>query len=187
METNVQKYLLDGEKVIWQGKAEPFQLLDKPYRNIYPMIWSVSAVIGIAFIGFYIPYFFRSGSTFGQFLMAALLFVVPAFFISVDPFITKRAIENNIVYVLTDKRALCINKNKVKAMVLEQNSEIRVDKISNGCDVLYIGKDACESSAFSSRTNTVYGFHNPSKDPDVYTGMIFYGIKNGQELSKKIG
>jgi len=71
-------------------------------------------------------------------------------------------------------------------MVLEQDVETRVEKLSNGNDVLYIGKDACESAAYSSRTNTVYGFHNPSKDPDVYTGMIFYGIKNGEEVCGKL-
>ena len=186
METSAEKYLINGEKLIWQGKAEPFQMLDKPYRNIYPLIWVVSAVIVVAFIAFYIPYYFRSGSTFGQFVMAAVLFLVPTLFIALDPFITKRSIEKNLFYILTDKRALCINKNKVKAMVLEGNTEVRVDKLSNGSGVLYIGKDACESTAYSSRTNTVYGFHNPTKDPDVYTGMIFYGIKDAQALSEKI-
>ena len=185
MKSDNEQYLLKDEKVLWEGKAEPFELLDKPYRNIFPVIWGVSVVIIAAFAGLYIPFFFRSGSTPGQFCMAFLCFVAPPLFVSLEPIFTKKTIEKNLSYVLTDKRALVINGKKVKAMVLEDNKEARIEKLSNGKDVLYIGKDACNSKTYSSRTNSVYAFHNPSKDPDVYTGVIFYSIPDAAQLCQK--
>lgn len=186
MNSQAEKFLMKNEKVLWEGKAEAFQLLDAPYRTIFPIIWGVTGVITAAFIGLYLPFFFRSGSTLGQFAMAFLCFMAVPLFVSLEPFALKRSLEKKITYVLTDKRAMVVNNGKAKIMNLEKGTPVRIEKLSNGSDILYIGESACNSSTYSSRANAVHGFHDADKEPDDYAGLIFYSIKNADQVYDKM-
>lgn len=182
MNEELQKELYDGEQILWQGKPEPFELMDAVYKKPLTVTWAASAAVLLIFFAFYIPFYIRTASKPSQLLIALFLVGLVPFALSFQPIATRRSLLKNVTYVFTNQRAICVNHTQINAFEISKETLCRVETLPNGSTVIYMGEDGCKIKPSSSRDAAVRRIKTP--DSDKLTGMVFYGVKNGVDICK---
>lgn len=171
--------LKDGEQVLWEGKPEPFKLLEGVYKKSILTLWGIlGAVYVLAVVG-YLSTAIKRGDPFASIMMLVVVITVFIVFILTVPISDRKTLITSTRYILTDRRAIIINKAGVKSMPVNKETPCKVAHLDNNTDVLYFG-DACEIKADKSRKAAVAGI-TASGSKDI-TGLAFYGIKDAKEI-----
>ena len=176
--------LLDGEEILWQGKSEPFGILSGPYRRRLILTWIISAVVLVTFAASYLPYAVRSQSDLVQIIFtSSLVGIVPVSlcFYSIKDV---KTIQSKLRYVLTNNRALLLGANELRHIRISENTAYRIEVCDDGTEILYIG-DGCRTKAGSSRKHTIMGVRGDDSNYTKITGLVFYGLKNAEEVCKR--
>lgn len=183
MKVELKDVLYEGEKVLWEGKAEPFHLFDGPYKKSILLTWCISAIVVIAFLAFYIPFHIRSGGRAAQFVICFVLVCMIPFVFSLQPLTTKYALDKKVTYLFTNARAICINDTQVNAFSISADTPCRIESLPNGSDVIYMGEGGCRIKPTKNRNAAVLRIK--SADSEDLTGMVFYGVKDAAAICKK--
>ena len=56
MDRYLSENLLDGEKILWKGRSEPFRLLAPPYSRSLPLLWTACLSLLTFFAFVFIPF-----------------------------------------------------------------------------------------------------------------------------------
>ncbi|MCI8417316.1 MAG: hypothetical protein HFI33_07470 [Lachnospiraceae bacterium] len=182
MMEKLQDVLYEREKVLWEGKPEPFSLLDDTYKQPLLITWGVSIAVVAAFLAFYIPFYLRTEGTPTQLITALVLIGLIPFSLSIQPLTTKRSLDKKVTYLFTNQRAICINDTQINTFNITRETPCKLQKLPNGSSVIYMGEDGCKIKPTASRNAAVRRIKTPDS-PDL-TGMVFYGVKDAMEVCK---
>ena len=173
------KFLTEGERVLWEGKPEPFKLLDQSYKNRIIATWIASVVVMIAFAVVYSSLVFAKGhNTSKDIICLVVVELIPLIFIF-RPFTERKKILN-ATYVITDQKAVIVGGSNDKVLELTPNTKYKIETIPSGFDVLYLGDTVEKASPTSCRVLSIVGVE--SKEVGIYTGLVFYNIKNARQV-----
>ncbi len=182
MREEVKDILYDGEKILWEGKAEPFELLEPPFKNSIILTWCISAVVVIAFLVLYIPFHIRSGGKMAQFVISFVLVCMIPFVLSIRPITTRNALRKKITYLFTTERAICVNDSQINAFAICKDTPCKLEPLPGGSSVIYMGEGAMKIKSKGSRDASVFCIKN--SDSEDLTGMVFYGVKDAKAICK---
>ena len=113
MTEELKSSLFEGEKILWEGKPEPFELLDPINKKSILVTWIISAAIILVFLAFYIPFYIRTGGKPTQLITGCIIVGLVPVALSIQPITTKHALDNKVLYLFTDQRAICVNNTQV--------------------------------------------------------------------------
>ena len=178
MEEQLREHLLEGEQLLWTGRPESFDTLDK--TNKTPMIAGIiiKILITVGFLALYIPSAQESGKVLPGLIVIVLLF---AAFALINPFLVVRKLRKKTIYGLTDQRILrageydqAIPYERIKSAVL------RTDK--DGHTSLLCGPRAVNLKPWKWRGEAEASFINNPDDPEA-ARVIFYAIPMNPQVS----
>ena len=182
MMEKLQEVLYEREKVLWEGKPEPFSLLDDTYKRPLLITWVISVAVVAAFLAFYIPFYIRPQGRPQQLITALILIGLVPLALSVQPLTTKRSLDKKVTYILTNQRAICINDTQINTYNITRETPCKIQTLPNGSSVIYMGEDGCKIKPTGSRNAAIRRIKTPDS-PDL-TGMVFYGVKDAREVLK---
>ncbi len=181
MDAKLQKNLLKSETVLWTGKASPFKLMEPPYNKKITTTLIISIALAILLPVWYVYYVTKSGVGVKWFVIAIV--IVAMAFIATRPIFDKRTLEKKITYAITNLRAITyFGDNNFNSINLDKITDVRIDTLSNGKGVIYMG-EACKKGVGKSRDLTLFGIKN---DENELTGLAFYSVENVQSVRKHL-
>ena len=167
MDRYLSENLLDGEKILWKGRSEPFRLLAPPYSRSLPLLWTACLSLLTFFAFVFIPFAQQMRVHALQFVLCLMLVILTPLSLCIHSIIDKNIIEKHI-----------------RSMLITPATPYRLEVLPDGNEILYIG-DACKTNAYMSRANTVTGIHGDTTDQNKITGLVFYGLRNTSELLRQ--
>ena len=132
MEKYLNENLLDGEKILWRGKSEPFKLLAPPYSRSLPFLWIASIVILVFFSMVFIPFAIRLHFNFVQIIFWIVFVMLMPFSLCVHSVLDKKTIEKRISYVLTNYRAITLTPKEINSMLISSSTPYRLETLPDG-------------------------------------------------------
>ena len=177
---NMKKFyesqLLDKEVVLWEGHPEPFTLLEGAYVTSLITSWTLAALSVIAYIFFYIPYAITNNYWGKNALIISVAIGACIACVLCKPFIDKNTLEKKTTYILTNRRAIVVSGQNIKAMFIDANTSYEIKEMENGAGIILMGS-AVKSRLRNSRSNTLTGIPD-EKDRSKITGIVFYSVEN---------
>lgn len=173
--------LENGEKVLWEGKPEPFELLEGVYKKSILTKWIILGAVYIAAVGGYMVKSISRGDAFANIMMLVVVLTIFLVLFIMAPVSDRKALLNT-KYVITDKRAIVINKDGAKSITLDKQTRCKVAHLENHTDVICFG-EACEVKDNNIRSIAVRGV-SAGKSKDL-TGLIIYSVSDAKELCMK--
>lgn len=173
MDKELRDYLRDNEQVRWQGRPEPFPLLEGSSKAKILRTWIVTGVIVCALLVWYFGYAEKNAGFLGLMLIIAAL-------IMISPFTERRNLLGQN-YWITNQRVILRTRDKsFYYMNLDGIDEIQVvrDKSDNGC--LALGKIVFEDVDKQLRWRACHPKEDMQghDDQECVLGMILYDLKD---------
>ena len=184
MDRYLSENLLDGEKILWKGRSEPFRLLAPPYSRSLPLLWTACLSLLTFFAFVFIPFAQQMRVHALQFVLCLMLVILTPLSLCIHSIIDKNIIEKHMVYIFTNYRAISQTPREIRSMLITPATPYRLEVLPDGNEILNIG-DACKTNAYMSRANTVTGIHGDTTDQNKITGLVFYGLRNTSELLRQ--
>jgi hypothetical protein len=173
--------LEDGEKVLWEGKAEPFKIMDEPYKtDTLIRLVGLGGLYLLAIIGYLYQALSRGDGLSSVFVLVAILTIFVGLVIQV-PFSDQKVIKRSN-YILTDRRAIIADRSNMRSLYLNANTPCKILHLGNGTDILCFG-DACNVKPTATRKAATVGIAGEMGSKDL-TGLAFYGIKDARKVCK---
>lgn len=183
MTTEQKEFLLEGEQILWESGANQFKIQEKPFSAWNLAYWIALAAVIIIYAVTYIPFAMASGSSFiSIILIGCVIAFIPAI-LTYNSIHDCSTIINRLQYVITDKRALVVNKDQYISMELAPDTPFKVEERPDGNQILFLGSTT-KSKLFQSRKLAVTGEKNGQ---NKYQGLVFYSISNAGEACKAAG
>lgn len=181
MSEKLKEFLTEDEKILWEGHPVPFKIMEKPYKTKLMVSWTVVILAALAAaIGFIASGLAGEGETSKTVIVLAVIAFIPLACI-VLPIMNKGKIEKS-TYLLTNKRAIVETEDNILAMEIDDRTPYKVEKMENGAEVLYMGT-AAKAPMSKSRHVALSGLSEA--DDKVTDGVVFYSIKNANEICMK--
>ncbi len=104
MEEELRALLAEDETLLWSGRPEPFETMDKTNKRSIEIGLGVKACIAMILLAFYI----RETRRIAEAIMPGIVIFIAALavFALLYPFRTARRLRNKTLYGMTDKRIL---------------------------------------------------------------------------------
>ena len=181
MSEKLKEFLTEDEKILWEGHPVPFKIMEKPYKTKLMVSWTVVILAALAAaIGFITSGLAGEGETSKTVIILAVIAFIPLACI-VLPIMNKSKIEKS-TYLLTNKRAIVETEDNILAMEIDERTPYKVEKMENGAEILYMGT-ATKKPMSKSRHVALSGLSEA--DDKVTDGVVFYSIKNANEICMK--
>ena len=138
----INKYLMSGEYVIWNGKPGKGHLLTKYDTYMIPfsimwcgfaIFWETSVLTGGA------PFLFK---------VWGIPFVCVGLYVVFGRFIMKSYVRKETVYVITNKRVLSFRKNQVNTLDYHTNQTRTITRNPDGSGSIFFGSAASAQNKF---------------------------------------
>lgn len=132
----INKYLMSGEYVIWNGKPGKGHLLTKydTYMIPFSIIWCGFAISWETSV-------LTDGAPF-LFKVWGIPFVCVGLYVVFGRFIMKSYVRKETVYVITNKRIFSFRKNQVKTLDYHANQTRTITRNPDGSGSIYFGSAA---------------------------------------------
>ena len=171
MEKQLREQLLDNEQLLWTGRPEPFDTLDKTNKTsiIVGLVIKALVTLGLLLV------FFISGKNSGgvQWGVIICILAIGAYAI-LSPFLIARRLRGKTIYGLTDKRVIrsgamdnAVPYERIKKAVP------RTDK--DGHTSLLCGSRACDLKPRQWRGEADAAFINNNGEPEA-SRVILYAL-----------
>ena len=171
MEKQLREQLLENEQLLWTGRPEPFDTLDKTNKTsiIVGLVVKVLIAWGILFL------FFSSAKDGGGIHPGVIICILAATtYAMMNPFLIARRLRGKTIYGLTDKRVIrsgamdnAVPYERIKKAVL------RTDK--DGYTSLLCGSRACDLKPRQWRGEADAAFINNNGEPEA-SRVILYAL-----------
>ena len=136
------------------------------------------------FAVWYISFVIKTGFSVTQFLITVVLIGIVPVSLCFHSFSDCKIIKNDLRYVLTNYRAIIVKGPEEKYMKLDAGTPYRIEAVGDGLDAVFMG-DACNFDVSKSREKAVLGIYGDEQNQGRVTGLVFYGIKNAEEICRK--
>lgn len=174
-------FLQEGETIEWVSKAEPFVLLDQTNKQSLMIRWLISAVIAVLLVAGYLAMVGQNDVSASWVVIAVLL--GGPIFAAVRPLTDARALKKNVVFAITDRRAITSKGGSdFFAINLDEVTAIRfVEKAGGVGDVLF--GDATKMKDRKLRLlSLVPQVFKEENNP--LTGLVFYNVGEIHKVKK---
>lgn len=169
MEEQISKALEPGEKLLWKGRPEAFETLDKTHKSSILCASAIKLLIMLCVIGAYIVSTSRGGNF--SLLILAVLCAITVFMLAM-PFLTARHLRRQIFYVLSDRRIIrlgfaegSVPYSRIKTAALKSDSDGHVS--------LLCGPRALKLKASRRRQNADCAFENYADENQCVCAVLY--------------
>lgn len=180
MNERIKDYLGHEEKVLWDGKAESFQAMDKTHKNYYTRRSIIVAVISVAIIAAYFYSAVSSGA--GIKWGVVLVLIAIAAFALVSPVLDVRKLRK-CCYVLTNEKLILVTPSDVRSVALSSIPTAKMSVDEDGHKSLLCGPDAEKLPACKRRVATLTGALLDQQS-SMCDRFVFYAVNDPEGLKK---
>lgn len=180
-------YLRNGERVIWQGKTDPFSLLENDAKWLILGKWIGTVVVTLAILTMYV------GNNKAWSVKAVGVILLIAVLMVVSPIIERNSIMGQN-YWITDQRAILMTRDQtLYCMELSEIDDFQVVKGKTAQDSLVMGSCLFGEVNRQLRWRACHPKTDVQRDgkADQAQGLVFYNVKNGEgaaaQLQERIG
>ena len=167
MDDILQTILHKEEKILWEGKAEPFTTLDRTHKNAYLKKLCITLAVTLALRLLY----FITVSEVEPFIVAVMLFL--AAYICIKPLTEARQLRS-ARYLVTDERLVLITDEVVNVVYTDiPMAAIRTD--ADGHSSLLCGQRAIAAAPQQRRSFAATGAVI-DMDSKLCDSLIFYAV-----------
>lgn len=182
MENSLRELLEEDEKLLWFGRPEPFETLDKTNKKsiVIGLVIKVLVIIGC------LALYAQSVTTTGDFkpVVPGMVFAVGAYAIA-SPFLIARRLRKSTLYGLTDRRVLRTGANS-ESVPYERIKSAVLRRDEDGHTTLLCGPRTRNLKPRSWRGEADAAFINGPDDPEALR-VILYNIPMDKKLQAVLG
>ena len=176
MENSLRNLLAEDEKLLWTGRPEPFEVLDKTNKTsiLTGLVIKVLVIVGCLLL----YYTTREGGD-SKPIVPIMLLAIGAFAV-LNPFLIARRLQKKTIYGLTDRRVLRAGSSD-ESVPYERmkNAVLRTD--ADGHTSLLCGPRTQHLKPRQWRAEADAAFINGPDDPEAVR-VILYAIPVDKEL-----
>ena len=178
MEDMLSSVLETGEEVLWRGKPETFETLDKTNKPAIVKSEIIKLVISVALI---IAYIVAAGSN-GAGIKPGIIIIILAVmaYALASPFLHANTLRRKVEYVITNQRLFTI-KDDAKGVEFGKIKVAEIKTDEDGHTTLLCGPTAVKAEVDKWRGDAAIGLRldNDTLDCDALT---WYAIPNAKEV-----
>jgi len=178
MEINIKaidRILAEGEYIEWVGKAEPFPLLHDGNKKRLYLRWISSVAVAVILSILYIASVLSRGV---EIRVAAFVIIlcVPAI-VALKPIWDKRYLADNLVYVITNLRAIIYRDEKNQSsMSLDKLDGLWIHEKGGGVGDIAFGAAAVTAPAHKYFYYALSAKTRIIEEKEIVIAMAFYNI-----------
>lgn len=181
MDKKLREYLRENEQVRWQGRPEPFALLEGSSKAKILRTWIVTAVVVCGILVWYFGYAEKNAGFLGLMLIIAAV-------IMISPIMERRNLQGQTYWITNERVILCTRDKSFFYMNLDEIDEIRVvrDKSDHGC--LALGKIVFEDIDKQLRWRACHPKEDMQGqgDQECALGMILYDLRDVDQAAELV-
>ena len=178
MEKQLREHLLEDERLLWIGRPESFDTLDKTNKTGIVVGLVVKAVITL---GVLLLYCISARQNGGGIKPGVIVFILAiAAFALANPFLIARRLRRKTIYGLTDKRILRSGSND-EAVPYGRIHKAKLSKDNDGRTSLLCGSRACGLKPRQWRGEADAAFID-SHDESAAERVILYALPMDDKL-----
>ena len=177
MEETLQSSLQEGESILWRGKAEAFETLDKTHKNHFIKNTVISSIIAIVCAIFLFSTGGFETKSFVLTLIIAVLCMIPSINVLQDASKLRK-----MEYIATTDR-LIVLRDAVRSAYYSQIHEGAFLEDEDGHISLACGKDALKAKPYKRREICVVGA-GTSESGNEIERFCFYAPTDRDALTK---
>ena len=178
MEDMLSSVLETGEEVLWKGKPESFETLDKTYKPVIIKGEIIKIVVSLALLIAYIVTVNNSGAGVKPAIVVIILAVMA--YALASPFLHANTLRRKVEYVITNQRLFTI-KDDAKGVEFGKIKVAEIKTDDDGHTTLLCGPTAVKANVDKWRGDAAIGLRldNDTLDCDALT---WYAIPNAKEV-----
>ena len=178
MEERINEMIEEDEKLLWEGRPEAFQTLDKTNKSHFIKSSIITAVVTIIVLGGYILAIRRTGAELkmGLVVIIALL----SLYLIFNIFIQANRLRGKTGYAITDKRLIVVSGD-AKGIPYSQIplASIRTDE--DGHSSLLCGAHAVKAPPSKWRGSAAIGIRTDS-ETGICDDLVMYAISEPEKV-----
>jgi len=183
MDENLKAALEVGETLLWHGRPEKFEVMDKTHKKAYTTKTVVSVIVSLLLIVGYILLCGNTGSEVKWVLVAIIL--VAGLYMAFDNNFTCNKLAKKVSYAVTDKRLLSIGGFGVNGIEYATVKEAKLITDEDGHCTLLCGKYAVKEKAHKHRQTATLGGRLDSETGEC-DSLVFYAIPEADKFTEII-
>lgn len=177
MEEKMRAMLEEDEKLLWTGRPERFETLDKTNRKSILIGLAVKVAVALFILLYYL---YLAGQTGGIKPGVIFFVVIIAGYAILNPFLVARRLRDKTLYGLTDRRVLRTGANEESAPY-ERMKAVALRTDSDGHTTLLCGPRTQNLKPHQWRGEADAAFINGPDDPEAVR-VILYNLPKDKEL-----
>ena len=177
MEDMLSSVLETGEEVLWRGKPEAFESLDKTHKSAIIKGEIIKLVVSIAVIIAYIVAVNGNGAGIKPAIIVIILAIMA--YALASPFLHINTLRRKVEYVITNQRLITI-KDEAKGVEFDKIKVAEIKTDADGHTTLLCGPSSVKSDATKWRTDATLGVRLDTETLDC-DGLTWYAIPNAKE------
>ena len=180
MEELLKESLREDEKLLWSGRPEAFETLDKTHKSPFIRSGIITAVVTIALCVAYVILVRAKEAP----LKPAVLVIVAAcgIFIIVRGLLDASKIKKRVLYAITDKR-LIILTDSAKSVEYSAISAAKLDRDEDGHTSLLCGEDAIKARPWKRRAAVLSGAIT-NENTGMCERFVMYALPDADKIKE---
>lgn len=180
MEELLKESLREDEKLLWSGRPEAFETLDKTHKSPFIRSGSITAVVTIVLCVAYVILAKSKGAP----LKPSVLVVMAAcgVFIILHGLFDASKIRKRAAYVITDKRLLILT-DSARAVEYSSINVAKLDRDEDGHTSLLCGKDAIKMKPWKRRGAVLSGAITDD-DTGMCQRFVMYALPDADKIKE---
>ena len=178
MEEKLKDFLQEGEQLLWSGRPEAFETLDKTHKNSYIKSSIITVAVTLGLIVAYILSLRTSGAEMkvGLLVIMALL----AVYLLASTFLHAKQLRKSLEYAVTNKRLVLYNDEpKGISYDLIPIAALRTDE--DGHSSLLCGAHSVNEPMRKWRSSALAGIRT-NMDSGVCEDLVMYAVPDPERL-----
>lgn len=180
MNERIKDYIGHGEEILWSGRSENFEAMDKTHKNYYLRRGIIIAVIALALIALYIPTAISTGA--GIKVGVILVLLAVGIYAVISPVLDVKKLRKT-EYVLTNEKLIIVSPSDVRSVALSSIPTAKLAKDEDGHTSLLCGPDADKLAACKRRVATLTGALL-DQDSSMCDRFVLYAVNDVAGLKK---
>ena len=180
MEELLKEALREDEKLLWSGRPEAFETLDKTHKSPFIRSGIITAVVTIALCVAYVILAKANDVP----LKPAVLVIVAAcgIFIIVRGLLDASKIKKRVLYAITDKR-LIILTDSAKSVEYSAINVAKLDRDEDGHTSLLCGEDAIKARPWKRRAAVLSGAIT-NENTGMCERFVMYALPDADKIKE---
>ena len=182
MDQELKAYLREDERVCWQGRPEPFPLLEGSSKSRILGIWIVTAAMVCGLLVWYFHFYLeRNAGLLGLIFLSAGL-------VAVSPILEKRSLQGQTYWITNQRVIMRTRDGSFHYMNLDGIDQIRLvqNQSDNGC--LALGKIIFEDVEKQLRWRACHPKEDMQgrEDQECVLGMVLYDLRDADRVAAEL-